>query len=248
MTSRRVGACAVSVALQRCAASLFRRHGRVGRRLRRTLAWWLEILELGIAQERRWDVVQRPPVHLFCDAAGNPARLAAVLCLDGRIMYTDCPPPHSIVEALAVRADQQIMGLELLSIALGLSTFQEECRDRCVVVHSDNKGTCFLPAAGCAFPLLHCLRTGAEHAAARGSAKSFDHRDIIHEMWTQATIFNMCLWIVRVATDDNIADLPSRCDYAALHSVAAEWRLPRLEGPCWARAAWEDWLALYGSR
>ena len=120
------------------------RHGRIGPRLRRTLVWWLDVLRLGIAQKRYWDVAQRPPVHLFCDAAGSPARLAAVLWLDGRVLYSDCPPPPSILAAFSARADRQIMGLELLSIALGMSTFQEECRDRCVVIHSDNKGAAFV--------------------------------------------------------------------------------------------------------
>jgi hypothetical protein len=36
------------------------------------------------------------------------------------------------------RGDNQIASLELLSIALGISTFEQKLRGRNVVVHSDN--------------------------------------------------------------------------------------------------------------
>ena len=54
------------------------------------------------------------------------------------------------------------MTLEILAIALGLSTFASEVRGRNVVVFSDN--------------------TGAEAASRRGSASSFDHCKLIHEI------------------------------------------------------------------
>ena len=70
-------------------------------------------------------------------AAGSPARIAAIAWVDGQVLYTDCEPPGSIVSRWAVREDQQIMGLELLSIALALSTFQKYCKKRkvsCIVL------------------------------------------------------------------------------------------------------------------
>ena len=44
----------------------------------------------------------------------------------------------------------------------------------------------------------------------RGSAKSMDHAQLVHEQWLQAAEYGMELFIRRVGTDDNIADLPSR--------------------------------------
>jgi len=41
----------------------------------------------------------------------------------------------------ASRSDQQIMGLELLAISLGLCTFEHLLRGRNVVVHCDNTGS-----------------------------------------------------------------------------------------------------------
>lgn len=81
---------------------------------------------------------------------------------------------------------------------------------------------------------------------AKGSAKSFDHRDLIHEMWTQAVACDMSLWVQRVSTDLNIADLPSRGSFTALHKVNARYREPILIGPCWAAEAWSHWRQAAG--
>ena len=45
-------------------------------------------------------------------------------------------------------------------------------------------------------------------------------------MWTQALVGKMRLWIERVASDDNLADLPSREEYALLEDMGARWREP----------------------
>ena len=44
----------------------------------------------------------------------------------------------------------------------------------------------------------------------RGSARAWDHAQLVHSQWRQAALAGMHLFIKRVATDDNIADLPSR--------------------------------------
>ena len=82
------------------------------------------------------------------------------------------------------------MGLELLSISLGFDTFAERLRGRRVVVHSDN--------------------TGSEASIRRGTARSLDHAQLVHAQWMTAAVLSLTLFIKRVATDDNIADLPSR--------------------------------------
>lgn len=116
--------------------------------LRHTLRWWLQILRAGVAEKHVWKQPSESVVHLFCDAAGmlscvcllsialfvgaagSPARIAAIAWVDGQVLYTDCEPPWAIVGRWAERADQQIMGLELLSIALALSTFERCCKKR----------------------------------------------------------------------------------------------------------------------
>ena len=49
--------------------------------------------------------------------------------------------PLTVLAAFRRRADSQIMGLELLSIALALNTFTKLFKNRAVVVHSDNTGS-----------------------------------------------------------------------------------------------------------
>ena len=81
-----------------------------------------------------------PTAHLFCDASGAGARLGSVLCCDGLWYWTTMVAPPSLLESFRHREDNQIMGLELLAITLGLGTFEELLRGRRIVVHCDNRG------------------------------------------------------------------------------------------------------------
>ena len=105
-----------------------------------SLRWWREVLALGLHQSRSFSSAPSPPVHLFADARGHPARLAAVLLIDGEILYCDCEPPEVMLQALEARNDKQILGLELFALALGCSTFAERLVGRKVFLWSDNVG------------------------------------------------------------------------------------------------------------
>ena len=50
-------------------------------------------------------------------------------------------PSPAIMGQFKQRKDNQIMGLELLAISLGMCTFEWLLVDRKVVVHCDNKGS-----------------------------------------------------------------------------------------------------------
>lgn len=167
-----------------------RRDGHTSPELLRALVWWDTALQLELAELRPWDDTHARPVHLFCDAAGSPAYLGAVLFDGDECWYTHAPPPAAVMEEFKHRNDNQIMGLELLSISLGFSTFEDRLQGRAVVVHSDN--------------------TGSEAAIRRGSAIKMDHAQLVHSQWLHAAENGMELFIRRVATDNNIADLPSR--------------------------------------
>ena len=81
------------------------------------------------------------------------------------------------------------MGLELLAISLGLCTFGPWVNGRNMVVHCDN--------------------TGSEVSTRKGSAKRWDHAQLVRAHWLYAAKNNLQLIIKRVSTHDNIADLPS---------------------------------------
>ena len=184
------------------------------------LRWWQEVLHMELQQQWPWHDIPWSWGHLYCDARGDPAHIAAVLFLDGQRFFCDMRVPDSILSFFKERKDNQILGLEMLSIALGLSTFAPLIKNRRILVWSDN--------------------TGAEAAAKDGTAKAFDHACLAHCLWTRAAQLRTHLHIERVPSKDNIADLPSREEYALLEHMSIT-RMPAVmdtmfHNPC----AWDS--------
>jgi hypothetical protein len=97
--------------------------------------------------------------------------------------------------------------LELLGVSMGLSTFEEQLKGRRVVIHCDNKG-----AEAC-LSVPHCICCFAcfiQESIRRGSSRSWDHAQLVHEQWLHAAVISTNLFVKRVDTRVNIADLPSR--------------------------------------
>lgn len=117
-----------------------KRNGRIAVDLRRALCWWQQILATGVSEKRPWKLPKQHPVHVFCDARGNPPHLAAVLISTTDCKYTHMPAPPELVAWFTRRSDNQILGLELLGIALAFSTFKAELTNARVIVHCDNTG------------------------------------------------------------------------------------------------------------
>ena len=134
--------------------------------------------------------------------------LAALLRLDGELFYIDGTPPQCVIKQLLLRKDNQIMALELLPIALGLSTFATQLAHRSVHVFSDN--------------------TGSEWCAKRGTARAWDHARIVHMIWKLLAMERVDAWFDRVPTSDNIADLPSRESYGLVEQLGGQWTKPVL--------------------
>ena len=163
----------------------------------------------------------RPGIGTVWSACVEPlcvlVRCAAVLFIDGQFHYTDGIPSQSIMDKFNARNDRlmsaagmfvsickvgavrQITTLEILAIAIGLSTFQSELKGRKVVVWSDNKG--------------------AEGATRKGSAKAWDHCRLVHDIWLHALQHSIHLWIERVPSHDNIADSPTRGAYLLMEKL-----------------------------
>jgi len=187
-------------------AQKFNKHGTLARSLLEALRWWRMVLQYEVVEERCWWAPETPLAHMFVDARGVPPRCAAVLFIDGERLYTDGQPSAALMNTFEKRADNQIMTLEILAIAVGLSTFAKELQGRKVIVFSDN--------------------TGAEAASVKGSAKCWDHCNLIHEIWSHCWANRTHIWIVRVPSANNISDLPSREEYALLCRMDAVWRPP----------------------
>ena len=98
--------------------------------------------------------------------------------------------------------------------------FAHELTNKKVIIHSDN--------------------SGAEHGVRRGITREFDHCSLLHQMWVHIARLQIFVWVQRVPTDDNIADLPSRQQYAALEAIQAERREPTLDDVYLSAEAWTD--------
>ena len=113
-----------------------RRDGQLNPELRGALQWWIEVLQRRLAERRSWESSKQQPIHLFCDASGSPPHLGAVLLHEEGCFYTHLKPGGELLSMFKPRRDNQIMGLELLSISLGMATFEHLLTGRNVIVHS----------------------------------------------------------------------------------------------------------------
>jgi len=95
-------------------------NGKMNAELKLALRWWLQVLKLGIVEMRSWKENKQMPVHIFCDARSTPPRIAAVMIKDGRTSFCDMAPSDELMKSFKRRGDNQIMSLEILSIALGI--------------------------------------------------------------------------------------------------------------------------------
>ena len=68
---------------------------------------------------------------------------------------------------------------------------------------------------------------------------SFDHAQLVHERWTHAAECHMSLWVERVGTHDNIADLPSRGEFRVLEQAGAQYSAPTLRERYWDKVTWD---------
>ena len=81
-----------------------------------------------------------------------------------QILYTDGLPAPEILEKFSKRKDNQITTLEVLAIAIGLSTFGALLENKRVSIFSDNEG--------------------AEGSVRNGASTAWDQSMLIHEIWT----------------------------------------------------------------
>jgi hypothetical protein len=178
----------------------------------------LEVLQLELRQHRPWHYVQRQTVYILADARGTPPNLAAFLFCEEGSYYTECEPDDVLLSQFHERADAQIMGLEMLAIALALCSFADKIAGKHIMLFSDN--------------------VGSEVAARSGKAKQFDHACLAHSIWTKLLEIDASIYVDRVATDLNIADLPSRRDFYLLKAMRCVQLEPRLDSRFRTPKAW----------
>lgn len=199
------------------------RSSRIGRPLELALHWWIQVLELRLHEVAQWAQGEMPAAHMFCDARSTPPRVAAVLFIDGEVLYAELAPDAELMQSFRRRRDNQIMGLEVLAIALGLSSFERQLSGRALEIFSDN--------------------SGAERSVARASAKDWDHTALVHGIWSLAARMSLSIWVHRVPSKSNISDGPSREVYNLLQCIGARQVPAALDARFRAPEAWEAlWL------
>ncbi len=91
----------------------------IGHELRLALEWWLQALQLQVTETRLWRQPRQKKGVMLCDARSVPPRVAAVLFIDRKRFYSDWQPDEEVMQSFRRRNDNQIMALELLSVAFG---------------------------------------------------------------------------------------------------------------------------------
>jgi len=196
--------------------------GRLSKMLVLALEWFREALSMELCRQVPLATGTVEVIDLFCDARGTPPRVAAVLVEKGKeVCYTDWQPPISVLSKFQTRSDEQIMGLELLAVLLGFVTLRSRLKGKLVRVWEDNKG--------------------AEGSLRKGSSRSQDHNLIIHGIWLLAAKSNFGIFVERVPSHENIADDPSREDYALMKELGATWVPPVLHPNLWEPTKWAAW-------
>ena len=76
-----------------------------------------------------------PTARLLTDASGTNKLLGAVLHVEGRWFWTSLKTPEHALNCSVRRRGKQIMGLELLGVACGLSSFEHLLRQRSIALY-----------------------------------------------------------------------------------------------------------------
>jgi hypothetical protein len=196
--------------------------GRCSKVLLFAINWWIHVLKASTQKQVSLTSADLPIVEMFCDARGSPPRVAAVLFMNGQpVRFTDMEPHSGLMQAFARRDDNQIMGLELLAILIGLYTFGYLLGGTVVRVWCDN--------------------VGGEQGLRAGTAKSDDHNMLIHGILLFAAKHDFTVWVERVPSKENIADEPSREEYSLLWKLGAVRTTARLPATAHIPKTWTRW-------
>ena len=158
------------------------RSSAIGEELQLALTWWLEVLQFNLCEKHLWQQVTQPCARMLCDARSHPPRVAAVLFIDRKVYWSDWEPSEEVLRSFKQRRDGQIMALELLSVAFGMSPFGSASQF-CVRCASWSGLSAFQDLLQGRNLHIFSDNVGAECAMRRNKARSWDHTCIVHGIW-----------------------------------------------------------------
>jgi hypothetical protein len=170
---------------------------------------------------RRYQIragAQRPPIWIWTDAMyteGQPPCIAFVVRIDGRYYHGSLEVPASFMRKF-VESRQYIGQLELLAAISVYFSMPDALRGRRVIHMIDNQS--------------------AVAALIKGYARAVDSVRIVHAFAAFNLGLGVSTWFEWVPSKANIADLPSRGDFALLSELGST-SLPLILPDV---AAWDD--------
>ena len=191
--------------------------------LRAALEWWSEALSRRIVETRAWLPDRRLPRAFAVRRARGTAAARRGALVGGRRV---APPAEWLRRAIALAAparggpasscrrlfrernDAQIAGLEILVIAVGLSTFAEALRGCEVRIFSDS--------------------VLADGALRRGAARAFHRHGLIHGARSFALAERIHAKVDRFSSKLNMSDMPSREERGLLERLGATRLAPKI--------------------
>ena len=154
--------------------------------------WWRDVVEdctPRVATPRP----RRPHWIIYTDAATDPPLLCALLFHGGRsspALHTVCSARAPLIWSYFFRHTALIYGLEMLALVLFFEDSADLLRGSCCWVYLDNN---------------NCLA-----ALVRGDSNTGVIAILVARFWQLAQRYNICVWMSRVRSDLNPADLPTR--------------------------------------
>ena len=179
------------------------------------LVWWMAYLDVRPATQVSSTVSKRHVVG-WCDAAGASRWLGAVVYANGLFFYARCITPGFIWDQLLEREDNQIGVQEMLGVLLLLESFSELLQGALLTLYIDNDGV-----------LGSCIK---------GSSHSPEINLFVGRMWLGLAFFKIDVVFVRVESEANIADGPTRDDVKLLEALGAKQWQAKLPG--WLQSLW----------
>ena len=185
-------------------------------RLRRSLMFWHQFLQLKRKFLVSTDDLHRPHVLVWGDASGEQRTLGIVLSGRGKLFYTHYTLPDEVMQQTLQRRNHGINIQELLVVPLLIGTFAKEVEGSLLTYFGDAEGV--------------------NAVLLSGSACAEDMAQVVGMCWLELARLRVGFFCHRVESLANISDGPSRLDVSVVEDIGAKYVAPVM--PAWVGDIW----------
>ena len=196
------------------------RGGKVSPWLARALEWWIVFIQQMPRLERSIRTDRRQHIVCWADASGASRLVAAVAFLpcQRRWVYTIWRAPVRVLQQLIPREDNQIQAQELFGVVLALHTFMPWINGNLFTIFCDNDA------------VLQYVLNGSAGSTAP------DINQFVGRLWIDLVRHDVAINILRVTSEANISDGPTRERMKVIEELGGTWIDPVM--PKWALDVW----------